>query len=457
MVKRCVIIGGDAAGMTAASTLRRRRGDAAEVVVIERGGWTSYSACGIPYWIAGDVASAEDLVARSPAEHRERGIDVRLGWEATSLDVAARTVTAIGPDGSRVDEPYDELLIATGARPRTPDVPGADAEGIVGIKTLDDGEAFAAELDRRRPERVVIIGGGYIGVEMAETCVRRGLHTSVIDRNDGPLKILDPELGAQVAEKMAKDGVHLRFSTELTGFDVDDAGRVSGVRLAEDRLDADLVIVAAGVVPNAGLATAAGLPQGDSGGIRVDATQRVADGVWAAGDCIETHHRITGSPAFLPLGTHANKQGLIAGENIAAVLGGDQPDHRFPGVVGTAITQFGDLQIGATGLNTAQAAAAGFDVVSATIESTTITGYMPGAEPITVRMTGDRRTGRVLGGQILGGAGSTKRVDTIATALWHEATLEDVMMSDLSYVPPISGVWDPVQIAARAVISQGRA
>lgn len=455
MAKRCVVIGGDAAGMTAASTIRRRAGEDVEVVVIERGGWTSYSACGIPYWIAGDVAEIDDLVARSPEEHRDRGIDVRLGWEATRLDPEARTVTVRTPDGSSSDLAYDQLLIATGAAPRLPDLPGADAAGVMQIKTLDDGEAFRAELERREPEDVVIVGGGYIGVEMAEACVRRGLRTTVIDRNDGPLKVLDPELGSRVAETMRAAGVRLRLSAELEGFDTDD-GQVIGARFDGERVPADLVIVATGVTPNSGLGAEAGLPVGAHGGLLTDERQRVAEGVWAAGDCVETHHRITGETAFVPLGTHANKQGLVAGENIAAVMAGGSAGHRFPGVVATAITQFGDLQIAATGLNSAQAGAAGFDAVSATIESTTAAGYMPNAASITVRMVADAHSGRLLGGQIIGGSGSGKRIDTIATALWHGATIEDVMMSDLSYVPPISGVWDPVQIAARAVASRLR-
>lgn len=456
MPKRCVVIGGDAAGMTAASKLRRETGDDVEIVVLERGHWTSYSACGIPYWIAGDVPDVNDLVARSPEEHRERGIDVRMGWRATALDTAARTVSAVRPDGATETIDYDEVLIATGATPRVPDVPGNDAAGIMAVKTLDDGTALIAEVERRDPQNVVIVGSGYIGVEMAETCVRRGLNTTVVDRNEAPLTILDPDIGHKIAEAMRSEGITLHLGTETAGFGVDDDGHVASVQIDGRGLAADLVIVASGIDPSTQLADEAGLPRGVRGALAADERQRVTDGVWAAGDCVETLHRITGETVYVPLGTHANKQGLVAGHNIAAVMNGSDPTMMFPGVVGTSITQFCDLEIASTGLNSAQATKAGWDFEAATIESTTRAGYMPGAEPMVVRVLAEIGTGRLLGGQIVGGAGAGKRIDTLATALWHEASAADLMMSDLSYVPPISGVWDPVQVAARAVDSRIR-
>jgi NADPH-dependent 2,4-dienoyl-CoA reductase/sulfur reductase-like enzyme len=465
MVRRLVVVGGDAAGMTAASAAKKRAGDALDVLVLERGQWTSYSACGIPYWVSGDVDGPGDLVVRTPQEHRAAGIDVRMGSEVLDLDIDGRTVGVRDSSGQMTRERWDDLLLATGAEPLAPSVPGADATGVYGLQTLDDGAAVLAELcgsgarsdsgarsepgAASRPRTAVVVGGGYIGVEMAEACLQRGLAVTLVDRAPEPMPRLDPDLGRQARTVMEGLGIQVLTGVDVEAFETDDSGHVVAVRTSTGRLAADVVLLGIGVRPFTDLAAAAGLPLGSFGGLRTDERMAVAgqEGVWAAGDCVEVWDRVGGEWQHVPLGTHANKQGRVVGLQLT---GGEL---TFPGVVGTAITRVCDLELAITGLNTARCAALGLDAVVATIESTTRAGYFPGAAPITVRVTAERGTRRLLGGQVVGHDTAGKRIDTLALALWNSMTVDDLMMSDLSYAPPFSPVWDPVLVAARKAVS----
>ncbi|MDQ4008207.1 MAG: FAD-dependent oxidoreductase [Actinomycetota bacterium] len=464
MTERLVVVGGDAAGMTAASRVKQMRGDEVEVVVLEQGSYTSYSACGIPYWVAGDVASADRLVARTPERHRSNGIDVRLHTRATALDLDRRQVSVEG--GEPVA--YDQLLVATGAVPLRPDLPGLDAPNVVGVQTLDDGARVHEMLgateasapsggtggpDSARmpqPRDAVVIGAGYIGIEMAEALVRRGYAVTVVDKAPQPMTTLDPELGRIVAEAMQGMGIGLACGVSVEEVETDAEGVATGVRAGGSTYPADVVVLGMGVRPRTELAREAGLPLGDSGGVRVDDRMRVEgyDGLWAAGDCVESWDRIAQRWVHVPLGTHANKQGLVAGFNLAG------RDGRFPGIVKTAMSKVCDLEVARTGLGEAEAADLGRDVLTATIETTTRAGYFPGTRPMTVRLMCERADGRLLGAQIVGREGAAIRIDTCATALWAGLTAEEIVMSDLGYAPPFSSVWDPVQVAARALVSQ---
>ncbi len=432
--------------MSAASQALRRAGrDALEVVAFERGRYVSYSACGIPYWVAGDVDGPDALIARSAAEHRANGIDLRLRTEVTEIDLDAGTVTAVeleGGIGHQVG--FDDLVLATGAVPIRPDLPGVDAPGVYGVQTLEDGAALLAGL-AQRPRRAVVVGGGYIGVEMAEAMVRRGLDVTVVDRAPEPMTTLDPDMGALVREAMAGIGITVLPGTPVAGFETGPDGRVSAVVTERGELPADIVVLGLGVRPAAELARKAGLPLGQYGGVLTDLRMRVPghDGVWAGGDCVEVVHRITQRRMHIPLGTHANKHGRVIGTN----LGGGYA--TFPGVVGTAVTKVCDLEVGRTGLLESEARTAGFEPVSVTVQSSTRAGYFPGATPITVKMIAERGTGRLLGVQVVGRAGSAKRIDGCAIAVWHEMTAEEMTGMDLGYAPPFSPVWDPVLVAAR--------
>jgi NADPH-dependent 2,4-dienoyl-CoA reductase/sulfur reductase-like enzyme len=449
MSERVVVIGGDAGGMSAASQALRtakKHGRALEFVVLESGHWTSYSACGIPYWAAGLVDGPDALVARTPEEHRENGIDVRMRTRAVRIDLGQRSVEFVGEDSNeRGTVEFDQLIVATGAVPIRPEVPGVDSEGIHGVQTLEDGAALLDRLAQSDPKRAVIVGGGYIGIEMAEAMVQRGLDVTVIDKASEPLSTLDPDLGRQVHEAMEGMGIEVETDTPIEGFDAGDDGSVRAVIAGGRTYPADIVVLGIGVKPSSTLADDAGLPIGEHGGVRVDDRMRVEgqDGIWAAGDCVECFDRVSRTAVHVPLGTHANKQGRVLGTN----LGGG--DATFPGVVRTAISKVCDLEVARTGLREKDADRAGLDYITATSESTTRAGYFPGAKPITVKVLAQKPGGRLLGAQIVGLEDSAKRIDVLAVALWTELTVAELAMVDLSYAPPFSPVWDPVLIAAR--------
>lgn len=448
MTERLVVIGGDAAGMTAAARARRRRDrEDLEIVAFERGPYTSYSACGIPYLVGDLVSDVDDLVARTPDEHRRNGIDVRTGHEVVAIDLNRRRVRVrdlAGDGAAERDEPFDQLVVATGAVPSRPHVPGADAEGILGVQTLADGVTARRAVDERAPRRAVVVGGGYVGLEMAEALVRRGLEVALVDRTEQPMAgTLDLDMGALVADALRSVGVTLYLGEAVDGFDVKD-GSVHAVHTGNRSLPADIVVLGLGVRPDSALAKQAGVAVGGTGGIVTDARMETSvGGIWAAGDCVESTHRITGLPVALALGTHANKQGRVVGIN---ATGGDV---RFPGVIGTAVSKICVYEVARTGLTEYQAAEHDLDVVAATIESTTRAGYYPDAAPIKVKVVADRRDGRILGAQIVGSEGAAKRIDVVATAIWNRMPVDEVASLDLSYAPPFSPVWDPVLVAAR--------
>jgi NADPH-dependent 2,4-dienoyl-CoA reductase/sulfur reductase-like enzyme len=444
--RRVVVVGGDATGMTAAAQAVARAGrDALEVLAFERGHHVSYSACGIPYWIAGDVSKVDELIARTASAHRERGIDLRTRTEVTAIDLSAGTLTVRRLDDSSSENVgFDELVLATGAIPIRPPLPGIDATGIYGVQTLDDGVAVLDGL-ADAPRNAVVVGAGYIGVEMAEALVRRGLRVIVVDQAPEPMTTLDPDMGALVHSAMEGMGIEVRTGTAVNGFDTGSDGRVRAVSTDAGSLDADIVVLGLGVRPNTELAAAAGLPLGQSGGLLTDMRMRVPghDGVWAGGDCVEVVHRVSQRRVHVPLGTHANKHGRVIGTNLAGGYA------TFPGVVGTAVSKVCDLEIARTGLLEAEAEAAGFSAASVTIKSTTRAGYYPGTTPISVKMLAETGTGRLLGAQLVGREGSGKRVDVCAVAVWQEMTVGEMTDLDLGYAPPFAPVWDPVLVAAR--------
>jgi NADPH-dependent 2,4-dienoyl-CoA reductase/sulfur reductase-like enzyme len=451
MTERLLVIGADAAGMTAASQARKRRRDpdGLSILAFDRGHFASYSACGIPYWIAGDLErGADQLIARTPEEHRKNNIELQMHTEVEGIDLEAGRVHVRDlQTGEAGSHPYDQLVVATGAVPIVPDLPGIDADNVFGVQTLNDGEAVLNALDSDpKPKRAVVVGAGYIGVEMAEAMVRHGLDVTVVEQLDEPLSTLDPDMGRLVHDAMEDLGIDVRTGSEVEGLLTDDAGRAHTVSIkGGDELPADIVVLGIGVRPNTDVAREAGLRLGAKDAIRTDIRMR-AEGhteVWAGGDCVEVLDIITGTHLHVPLGTHANKQGRVIGTNI----GGGYA--TFPGVVRTAVSKVCDLEIARTGLLEADAQRVGYEYEAVTIQSTTKAGYFPGTKPMTVKMIAERRTGLLLGGQIVGNEGSGKRIDTIAVALWSRMTVEELAAVDLSYAPPFSPVWDPVLVAAR--------
>ncbi|MFE3439987.1 FAD-dependent oxidoreductase, partial [Streptomyces sindenensis] len=448
----------DAAGMSAASQARRLKGpDALEIVAFERGHFTSYSACGIPYWVGGDVGERDDLIARTPGEHRERDIDLRMRTEVTELDVAGQRVRALDREsGQTYWTGFDKLVIATGARPVRPALPGMDAAGVHGVQTLDDGQALLDSLDALRsgegPRRAVVVGAGYIGVEMAEAMLKRGFEVTVLNRGEQPMATLDADMGRLVHEALDGLGVTTVNGAAVTEILTGPDGRVTEVVTEAGAYPADVVVLGIGVEPETGLARAAGLPVGPHGGLLTDLAMRVVghENIWAGGDCVEVLDLVAGRTRHIALGTHANKHGQVIGSNVGGGYG------TFPGVVGTAVSKVCDLEIARTGLREKDARAVGLRYVTATVESTQRAGYYPGAKPMTVKMIAELRTGRLLGVQIVGREGSAKRVDVAAVALTAGMTVEQMTALDLGYAPPFSPVWDPVLVAARKTVAAVR-
>ncbi len=450
-----MVIGGDAAGMSAASQARRLRGpDELEIVAFERGHFTSFSACGIPYWVGGDVPDRDRLIARTAEEHRARDIDLRLRTEVTELDLDRGRVRARDVDsGAESWTSYDKLVIATGARPIRPELPGMDAPGVHGVQTLDDGQALLDTLSRTRGRRAVVVGAGYIGVEMAEAMLHRGYEVTVVNRGAEPMATLDPDMGRLVREAMEGMGITMVNDAEVTELLTGDDGGVRAVATEDAEYPADVVVLGIGVRPETTLARAAGLPLGEHGGLLTDRSMRVRgyENIWAGGDCVEVLDLVSGQQRHIPLGTHANKHGQIIG----AGAGGGYA--TFPGVVGTAVSKVCDLEIARTGLREKDAHRVGLRFESVTIESTSRAGYYPNASPMTVKMLAELRTGRLLGVQIVGREGAGKRVDIAAVALTAGMTVDQMTTLDLGYAPPFSPVWDPVLVAARKAATKIRA
>ncbi|MFF5563963.1 FAD-dependent oxidoreductase [Streptomyces sp. NPDC012623] len=455
MVERMVVVGGDAAGMSAASQARRARGpEELEIVAFERGHFTSYSACGIPYWVGGDVTNRDDLIARTPREHRERAIDLRMRTEVVELDVPGQRVRARDlSDGSESWTGFDKLVVATGARPVRPALPGIDAPGVHGVQTLDDGQALLDTLAATEGRHAVVVGAGYIGVEMAEALLKRGYEVTVLHRGEQPMATLDPDMGRLVHEAMDGLGITTVGGAAVTAIRTGADGRVRAVVTEGGEYPADVVVLGIGVEPETALAGAAGLPLGAHQGLLTDMSLRVRghENIWAGGDCVEVLDLVSGAHRHIALGTHANKHGQIIGTN----AGGGYA--TFPGVVGTAVSKVCELEIARTGLRERDARRAGLQYVTATIESTNSAGYYPGAVPMTVKMLAERRTGRLLGVQIVGRDGAAKRVDIAAVALTAGMTVERMTTLDLGYAPPFSPVWDPVLVAARKAVTAVRA
>ena len=443
-MERLVVVGGDAAGMSAASQARRlREPDDLQITAFERGGFTSYSACGIPYWIGTAVERAEELIVRTPEEFAARGIDARVHHEVTEIDLDRRRVRAQAPDGAQAWEDFDHLVLATGATPVRPALPGIDSRGVFGVQTLDHGLAIKSYIEDHSPRRAVVVGGGYIGLEMAEAFQAIGMAVTLVEAMPQPMPSIDPDMGSLVADAMRKIGIAVRVEERVTGFE-DRGGRVAAVATEDSTLPADIVVLGLGVRPNVELARRSGIPLGPSGGVAVDRRMRTEkEGVWCAGDCAEKWHRVARQPVTMPLGTHANKEGRVAGINI----GGGYA--TFPGIIGTAASRVCEIEVARTGLLESEATDAGFSPLGVVVDSTTRAGYFPDSQPIKTKMIVEKRTGRLLGAQIVGQEGAAKRIDVLATALWNDMTVDDVLNMDLSYAPPFSPVWDPVLIAAR--------
>ncbi len=449
-----VIIGGDAAGMSAASKIKRAQ-PTTEVIVFERGPHISYSACGMPYWIGGVIESDERLIVLTPKAARERrGIDVRIEHTVTKIDPVAKTVTVQRQTtGESFTQAYAKLVIATGASAVRPPIPGINLPGVFTLRSLRDGEHIFNYMAQHNPQRAIVIGGGYIGMEMVEALRARAVDVTVVEMLPQIMANFDTDMVAEVAAHLAEHGVKVHTQTRVTAIESAAEGGLNVVTTEAGVLPAALVLVATGVRPNSELAAAAGLKIGETRAIWVNAQMQTSDpDIYAAGDCVEHYHLVLEKNAWIPLATSATKGGRIVGD----VLSGEQSS--FPGILGTAVVKVFDYTMAVTGLTEVAAKASekfdaadgetGADVGSAVITANDKVGYWPTVEKIKVKLVFQKSTGRVLGGQLVGKAGVNKRIDIIATAITARMTLTDVAMLDLSYSPPYSPTWDPIQVCA---------
>ncbi|MGD0926263.1 MAG: FAD-dependent oxidoreductase [Streptosporangiaceae bacterium] len=447
---RLVVIGGGAAGMSAASAARRTD-PGLDVVVCEAGGFAAYGMCGIPYYLGGTVPEPENLLAYPPSAFREkRGIDLRLHTRVTGIDPAARQVRlAAGTPAARAPsatrgEPlaYDALVVSTGADPVRPPMPGLDDRRVFTIRSLDEAIGLRRLLASGTVRRAVVVGAGYVGLETAEALVCAGVDVDVVEALPGVLGTVDEPVAA-LAQAEVERHVRLRLGARLEAVDRGStpAGCLTAVVEGEE-IPADLVVIAVGVRPATDLLIQAGARHLPDGSVVVDAGMRTSlPDVFAAGDAVALPHLVLGRPAWVPLGPAANKTGRVAG-TVAA--GGTA---SFRGVVGTAVVKVFGLEVARTGLGLAEAQAAGLDAVATDEVSRSRAKYYPGSSPLHVRLV-HTREGRLLGGQLAGREGAAKRVDVLATALHAGFTVEDLAALDLSYAPPFAPVYDPVLAAA---------
>lgn len=432
-----VIIGGVAAGATAAARARRISEKAA-ITLFERGPYVSYANCGLPYFVSGDIPDRSDLLLQTPEGFRDRyGVTVHVDTEILAIDRARKVVRARDAAGER-EVPYDKLILAQGGQPVMPPLPGMDAAHVFKLWTVPDMDRIHDFIAQRAPRHAVVVGGGFIGLEMAEAFRQRGLETTVIELQPTVMAVMDPEFGRRVEGELAENGVRV-----LTGAGVA-AVREGSVELADGRqVPADLVLFSVGVRPELTLAKAAGLTIGPSGGLLVDEHLQTSDpDIYAAGDMVEVQQRISGRRIRVPLAGPANRQGRIAASNAMGQA------MRYAGALGTSVVKIFEATAAMTGLTEKAARDSGFDVGVAVIHKDHHAGYYPGAEEMALKLVYDRKTTRLLGAQAFGRAGVDKRIDVLATALVGEFTLADLAELDLAYAPPYSSANDPVNLAA---------
>lgn len=454
-----VAIGGSDAGISTA--LRARELDpTVDVTVVVADAYPNFSICGIPYYFSREVNPWQSLAHRTHADLEATGMQLRLDTLATSIDVAAQQLTVRDANGVESTIAYDELMVGTGASPSTAGIAGIGPDGLGpddGVHVLHSmGDTFALEryLDEHQPETAIIVGAGYVGLEMAEALTVRGLKVTQLQRGPEVLSTLDPELGSLVHDELTRHGVEVVTNARVEGI-TRDGGRLSVTGFENGdgfARAADLVLVVVGVRPNTSLLTAAGATTGAGGAVVVDEQMRTGlPHVWAAGDGIVTHHRLLGV-TYLPLGTTSHKQGRVAGEN---AIGGDA---RFAGSLGTQVVKVFDLVAARTGLRDHEAVSAGYTPLSGTAIADDHKAYYPGAKPLSIRITGDTDNGLLLGAQLVGARGAeiAKRVDTYAVALHHGMTVDAMSDLDLSYTPPLGSPWDAVQVATQAWTRQLR-
>lgn len=450
MKERFIVIGGDATGMSAASKARRENPNL-EIIALEKSPYASYAACGLPYYLKGNVQDVEDLIAIPPEIFRKkRNIDLRLNHEVTSIEPRSKTIRVLSPQGES-SLTYDKLLISTGANAVKPPIKGVDSEGVFILRDIPSAVRIKDYIDQKSPKSVLIIGGGYIGLEMADAFFYSGMSVQLVELLPHLLNNFGLEISAEV-EKNTQNYVQLHLGNRVNEIREDLNGKLSaffssGPDKREERVETEMVLIATGISPEVSLAREAGITLGETGAITTDeyGETNIPD-IYAAGDCAEIKSVVTNQNIYLPLALTANRHGRAIGTTVA----GEKT--LLAPVAGTAVVKMFDLEVATTGVVSEEIAQKyGFDPVKVTIDSHTRAGYCPGAKPIKISLMADRKSKRILGSSMAGGEGVSKRIDIITTALFGRFTVKELENLDLAYAPPFSPVWDPVLDAARVM------
>jgi NADPH-dependent 2,4-dienoyl-CoA reductase/sulfur reductase-like enzyme/rhodanese-related sulfurtransferase len=434
---RIVIVGGVAGGASAAAKARRVD-ENADIQIFERGPYISFANCGLPYFIAGEIDDRAKLIVMTPEKFWERSrVRAHVNHEALSIHRAAKTLCVREPDGRQRDVPYDKLILSQGAKAIVPPIPGANLPHVFTLRDIPDMDRIAAFLNERQPRHAVVIGGGFIGLEMAEAFHHRGLHVTIVERDPHILPLLDRDMAAHLQNQIRRDDFEFKTGAAATRFTGD------GVEFADgSRLPADLVLMSVGVKAEVEMARAAGLEIGETGGVKTNGRLESSDpNIYAVGDAAETMHALTGARARIALAGPANRQGRIAGANAAGAR------LIYPGALGTSIVRVLNMTAGFTGLNSAQALKAGFTFFTSLTRDNSHADYYPGATPVLIKIVAEEGTGRLLGAQVLGESGVDKRVDVLAAAITGKMSVFDLENLDLAYSPPFGSANDPVNTA----------
>ncbi|MDQ2671962.1 MAG: FAD-dependent oxidoreductase [Actinomycetota bacterium] len=443
---RLVIVGGVAAGTKAASRARRLDPEI-EITLYQEEPEPSISECGLPYLLSGVVEERDELVARTPEKFAEKGIEILVRHRVERIDATGKKLSVLDLlTGETFDDTYDRLVIATGARAVLPPIPGTELKGVFKLRFLTDTDEIGRYVEEQSPSKATIVGGGYIGLEVAENLCRLGMEVSLIESEDRVALAYGPEVSENVEAELEANGVGVYTGEKVDEFTGE--GRVRGVKFGDRELETDLVIVGVGIKPNIELAAEAGVEIGTTGAILADRhMQTSVPDVWAAGDCVETTNLVSGRPTWVPLGDTANQMGRVAGTNAAT----GEETLEFPGILGTGIFKVFDLGVGKTGLSEKEAEDAGFEVVSAGLKANDRAAYYPGATKVFLKLIADRATGRLLGAESAG-SGADKLTDICAAALWGRLSYPDLVNIDLAYAPPYGPALSPV-IQAATILS----
>ncbi|MGE5370774.1 MAG: CoA-disulfide reductase [Solirubrobacterales bacterium] len=439
-MSKLIVIGGVAAGMSAAAKAKRMDKQLA-VQVYAAGDYISYGGCGLPYYIGGFIPDVNRLVARTPEQMKEQGIDVKVRHEVTAIDPDQQKVTILDRDRQQsFEEEFDQLIIASGASAIVPPMPGIDLDGVFQLRTIPDAVAIRSFIDQYHPRQAVIVGGGFIGLEMVENLQRLGCQVTIVEKAPQLLTVADADMAGLIQQYLEETGVKMALGVDMQGIEGDK--RVRAVLTDRGPIEAELVLLSIGVKPNSEIAAAAGIELGIRNAIQInERCETNIAGIYAAGDCATVRHLVSGRDTYIPMGSTANKQGKVAGENAA---GGRT---SFRGVVGTGIARISGREFARTGLSERECKDLGFSYIAKKIEGQTAASYCPGATAIQVKLIAEGGTGRILGGQIAGGPTSAKRIDVIALAIASGSTVADLVDMDLAYSPPFGPVWDPLLVA----------